>query len=251
MASIVSARPKGENLPDYQGSIYGPLYDRGDITPDFHELKWYTRIPYLALTTEKDGGSNHRLLDGAEYCGAAHTMSPHYILKRHYALHPVVFVVGASEVIRQRMRGELYYVNAEIIHLMDRQFCLGQKARRIKVKISVEDQSPSDGLYYKGMPWTEAFIYVAIDDYWKDKDMSTYPSCQYPSRRKISGMDFYDYITPSSIVGADQEPGTAFRRRKAAMDKVLRMAAEPVSEEAKYEYLMGHRDTLLSNDDIH
>ena len=171
MAVKFSSTPIGEvrDMVDHQGTLTTPLKNRGVITPDFHELKWHPKIPFLATGTEKEYGVNHFCLGGAEYLGNGHSISPHFVMKTgNDGRFPVLFQVGNSVVVRQHIRGELYHVNAEMIHLLDRQFELGTKCRRVKAKFFLEDQQPDNAKYFQNHPWTDALVYVAIPEYWMD-----------------------------------------------------------------------------------
>lgn len=155
---------------DYQGKIALPLKTRRLFTPDFSELKWYPYIPLFVYGHMRKNGIRDHLLRGFPYMGRAHTLTPHWDLRRSKS---DIFALQKefSDVRRYTLIGEVYAVNVELIHVLDRMF--KEKNRFIRVDTPVL----IDSYHIKGAPRSfgftridNCFLYAGNPIYWKTED---------------------------------------------------------------------------------
>lgn len=191
----MSERPKltllDSSTPTYK------LKMRTRKTPDFSALRFFKRIPLFVYGTAMKDGENNNLLKGAEYYGKAHTISPSYQMKynKHF---PVVFDAQHNKSIPQtqhhRIRGELYGVTVEHLHLVDVLESNTLMFNRVKTRVLLENQDRQSGLkFFAGMPFCETFMYVANTAYWDGVELDLRYVSRYPSDPKLVGQGFYQW----------------------------------------------------------
>lgn len=156
------------------GDIVTHLIKRESFTPDFHVLRNYKEIPLFVFDELKQGQESHSYLTGAKYLGEGLTISPHYKMYLYRDKYPVVMEVTNPHQSRNRIKGELYLVTAEHIHMIDVAFDHSTRTIRKKIRVLMEDQKERDHKQFRGMPWTDAFIYLGNVKYWGSMDLEPY-----------------------------------------------------------------------------
>lgn len=193
----ISVNPEIRKI-DNEGIFSKPLLERGIWTPDFHHLRQYEAIPLFVYGKYQKNGVNKHILEGAQFISNAHTLLARFEMKEDDYSNATVFAYSNNEEPKKQkynIKGELWAVNVEHIHILDRRARNGQQYIRIKTKISIENPNalPDDGRRYRGLPYIEAYIYVGNPEYYKDKKLYSENVKQFPMHQDLKNLSFQEY----------------------------------------------------------
>ena len=168
---------------------------RSTLTPDFSTLKFMKTIPLFIYGTEMENGIDNGLLNGATYLGKAHTLDSKYWMKQS-SVHPIVFdhhVEGHKD--NRRVRGEVYSVRVEHIHLLDVLHRNRISVRRTLRNIVFEDTMPVNASHHtiSGMGVSRCFMYLGSNKYWKDYDLRLRVTTNFVARDGLRNTPFYEW----------------------------------------------------------
>lgn len=181
------------------GGIFSkPLLERGKWTPDFHHLRQYEAIPLFVYGKYQQKGVNNHFLEGAQFISSAHTLLARFEMKEDEFSNATVFAYDNKDEptkSKYHIKGELWAVNVEHIHLLDCRTRNGHEYLRIKTKIIIENPNAidTDGRRFRGLPFTEAYIYVGNPEHFKGKQLYSKNVKEYPQVFDLKGMKFQEY----------------------------------------------------------
>lgn len=184
---------RGKHHPELKSTNLCKRLDlRTRRTPDFAFLRLLQEIPVFVYGEEKFGGLSCDLLEGAKYYGHGYTLSARYEM-RISSGGPSVFEVPEAAAGKAYVRGEVYGVQVEHLHLLDMMYLSGFHHRRISKNIYLEEQSPDGCKKVGDKSYLDAFMYLGIHDHFKDKNMllkTRYTNNTGP----VQGKAFYEHI---------------------------------------------------------
>lgn len=142
-------------------------------TPDFLELKSEHHIPVFVYGTLKSGHINHEIIRGASFLGRGRTIAGDFDLRSpNHNAFPVAFRKSILRVPREvlgKVTGELWVVNPKDMLSIDALENNGTMFVREKVWVVCRDQEIKGATSKLSRPTVQAWMYVAVEDYWKDQ----------------------------------------------------------------------------------
>lgn len=176
-----------------RSNICNQLRIRERVTPDFSELTLFKEIPLFTYGEEMDKGRWNYLLEGAKRYGSAHSVSPNFVMKTDASLrNPVVFEVDANHETRAKIRGVLYGVTVEHIHMLDG--ILRNRKDRIRVKRGFLCERQIPGVVaYRQMSFIKAYIYLGSEEYIEQTKLLPKTRITYKLIPNIQGIEFYQH----------------------------------------------------------
>lgn len=185
----------------------GPkLNRRGWITPDFSRLKLMKSIPLFVYGTEMTDGTDNHFLEGAKLLGHGHTLSAKFWMKQT-AINPIVFdSVQEDHKDNRKVRGEVYEVQIEHIHMLDVLHKNRISTRRTLRNIVFEDAKPPNCPAHTklNMAVGKCFTYIGSKTYWKDYDLKFRVVKNYIKKEGLTDIPFYEWVNWSPIDEEDE-----------------------------------------------
>jgi gamma-glutamylcyclotransferase (GGCT)/AIG2-like uncharacterized protein YtfP len=180
------------------------LKRRGWITPDFSSLKFMKAIPLFVYGTEKTDGTDHHFLEGAKLLGYGHTLSAKFWMKQT-SINPIVFDSMSEEnKDNKRVRGEIYEVQVEHLHMLDilhkNRICV----RRTMRNVVAEDCRPVNAPTQRstGLSIGKCHMYIGSKMYWKDYDLRLRATTSYvkeKGKEALVDIPFYEWYNWSQL----------------------------------------------------
>jgi gamma-glutamylcyclotransferase (GGCT)/AIG2-like uncharacterized protein YtfP len=172
------------------------LKHRNFVTPDMSKLKLVKSIPLFVYGTDMKNGNDHGVLEGAKYLGKGHTLSKKFWMKQT-TINPIVFdSVTEGHKDNRQVRGEVYEVQVEHIHLLDVMHRNMISTRRTSRNIVFEDCNPTNGRLHqlKGFSVVNCFMYVGSKHYWKDYELRHRMVESRVKKEGIEDVPFYEWV---------------------------------------------------------
>lgn len=174
------------------------LGQRSRYTPDFNILRERAMSPVFIYDDCRFGHDKHYLIAGGVYLGKAHTMTDFFTMEKatHY---PIVrkAVKDIRSVDYGYIRGEVWGLDVERIHVLDDYYRNGVEHARSEVPMFYEEQSAfnhSAG----GRSYLKTWVYMANEVFWRDKQTSKTKTFTLdkgvPERMKDKR--FYEWYSP-------------------------------------------------------
>lgn len=177
--------------------IISALNQRNKFTPDFSELRLYKEFFFLAWGDDRKNHPNSHILNGARYCGKAHSVKSDFIMKEtNLTKMPILFLPEVKNFgMQARVRGDLWSISVSHLHLLDLYYGNTARYNRVRTNILVEDIPEIPGIkFFEGMPLVPAFLYVAVNNHWTDfLEMHTRHVNTY-TNGKLNGKRFFDFV---------------------------------------------------------
>jgi gamma-glutamylcyclotransferase (GGCT)/AIG2-like uncharacterized protein YtfP len=146
-------------------SLVDRLKVRSRWTPDFHHLRKFPEIPVLIYDQLRRGGDDHDLLKGANYHGLGHTAIGYFSLGKHHN-NVVAFREDEHCMFKGHIRGEVYTVSVEHIHVLDRTYMNLKRYSRLPVRVQLENITPKGAFIFRDLASVQCILYVGKEDYW-------------------------------------------------------------------------------------
>jgi gamma-glutamylcyclotransferase (GGCT)/AIG2-like uncharacterized protein YtfP len=169
---------------------------RSRLTPDFSTLKKFKSIPLFVYGTEMTDGTDNGLLSGARYLGRAHTLSSKFWMKQT-TISPIIFdSLHENHKDNRKVRGEIYEVRVEHIHLLDVFHRNTIATKRTCRNVILEDCRPSGA---RLVPLTDlaiqnCHVYIGKKNYWKDYELQHRMVTSYAKKEGIRDIPFYEWV---------------------------------------------------------
>ncbi len=172
------------------------LAARSRRTPDFAELRMMREIPLVVYGVEMKYGDASEYLKSANYYGHVHSISENFIMKEGRR-HPVVFTCAKDNVLKGKIRGELYGVTVEHIHALDAYNSNGNMFKRVKKRFQFEDCMPKDAKMLRGLAYDFAYVYLGMVPYWQNYPMKVRSKVTYQTRPGLGNTPYYEFFNRS------------------------------------------------------
>lgn len=213
---MLAPNPNIVTVPTDEPDLIKRLSMRSRLTPDFHEMRFFKKIPIFIYGPEKKGGIWHANLQGARYLGKAITALSCYHMQEYNEV-PVVFHEHAITQPRAKIKGELYEVDVGGLMMMDLLYQHTIMYRRQKINIQLLDQAPKHCKFFGMLPLTNAFIYLAFNtDRWSQFDLKNKGITRYPQDEKLKHAPFYEHMIYIDSWGNENESDFGWGRHAYA-----------------------------------
>lgn len=154
------------------------LAGRSHYTPDFHELKWKKRIPVFVYGEQMTDGGHNYMLQGAEYYGRGRTMTDFFTMKSG-GFMPVAFEdKGKTSQNFGYIRGEVWGVTVEHIHLLDNYEKNTIEYNRTVKPIFLEDQKEYNRMN-GNRSYLKCWMYLGDPRFWEGQVLADHPITTY------------------------------------------------------------------------
>lgn len=183
--------------------------ERMMYTPDFPELRVMKMVPVFVYDNMMSDQSHHYMINGAVYFGRGHTMTDFYEMKSGGTIPVVMPVKDKGPSVRYGyVRGEIFGMDIERIHVMDNYNRNGEEFQRIIRPIYLEDQAEYN-IQNNGRSYIKCHMYMGRPEYWENRKLASHHIKTYrngvPERMKDRNFFEWDNNKGGSLFGRNAE----------------------------------------------